>query len=52
MNSPNSLFIPIEKVIFSEGKKTGTREGNKLIKIRKIGSIVLYHEIIMSELNP
>ena len=44
MNSPRYLFIPIEKVIFSEGKKKGTRGGNELIKIRKIRSIVLYHE--------
>ena len=45
MNSPNSFFIPIKKVIFSEGKKKGTQEGNELIKIGKIRSIVLYHEI-------
>ena len=44
MNSSNSLFIPIEKVIFLEGKKKGMQEGNELIKIRKIRSIVLYHE--------
>ena len=43
MNSWLSLFIPIEKVIFSEGKKK-TWGGNELIKSRKIRSIVLYHE--------
>ena len=47
MNSPRSLFIPIEKVIFSEPKKKGTRGGNELIKMRKIRSIVLYHEASM-----
>ena len=44
MHSPRSLFIPIKKVIFSEGKKKGTRGGNELIKIRKNRSIILYHE--------
>ena len=47
MHSPSSLFIPIKKVVFSEGKKKGTRGGNELIKIRKSGSIVLYHEILI-----
>ena len=44
MNSGRSLFTPIEKVIFSGGKEKGTQGGNELIKIRKIKSIVLYHE--------
>ena len=44
MNSGRSVFTPIEKVIFSGGKEKGTWGGNKLIKIRKIKSIVLYHE--------
>ena len=47
MNSPRSLFIPIEKVIFLEGKKKEMQGGNGLIKIRKIRSIVLYHERII-----
>ena len=44
MNSGRSVFTPIEKVIFLGGKEKGTWGGNKLIKIRKIKSIVLYHE--------
>ena len=37
-------FYTLEKVILSKSEKKGTQRGNELIKIRKIRSIVLYHE--------
>ena len=43
MNSPRSLFIPIEKVMFSEGKEKETRGADELIQIRRTRSIALYH---------